>query len=377
MPVHPQEAARVRRCGLAFVLGRRRQVPDALREGVQLAAAAELDVHDQTASGRDLPRRRSGGEAHDLAVLRAMRDRAGLSHVDPVATDVEARGDDVAERDQRADIAVPRDAQHAVVVPVADQKAAPERVQRVLNAAGHEEIGGGRMRDRPRADIRDRRRTAVPLDPVDAADHVGLPELGADERDQHVRGATAEGHVHRSADAYGGDPPGQAARECRDRARPRIHAQHAAAWAVRHVQRPVGTDRAARAAAAGAAGRGERGQLVHDRPRGRLRCARRRSGDRRRHRRGRRQHHGAPAEPLWSPAVVGRRRSASAERVPLSAADRVELHRISFPASGRRYGPRRRARIRETAVFHGRLRRRGDDARHAARPGARRYGSRR
>jgi hypothetical protein len=49
-----------------------------------------------------------------------MRDGAGLAHVDPLPEDLEARRDDVAERAQRVDVAVARDAQHAVVVPVAD-----------------------------------------------------------------------------------------------------------------------------------------------------------------------------------------------------------------------------------------------------------------
>ena len=81
-------------------------------------------------------------------------------------------------------------------------------------------VAGG-LCDRPRADVGDRGRAAVLLDPVDAVDDVGLAERGPDERDEHVRGVTGEGDVHRSADAHVGNRRGQAAREGRDRARPR------------------------------------------------------------------------------------------------------------------------------------------------------------
>jgi hypothetical protein len=67
--------------------------------------------------------------------------------------DVEARGDDVAERNHLADVTVSRDAHHAVVVPVGDQQLAPELLQRVLDPAGNEEVRGGWMRYRPGADV--------------------------------------------------------------------------------------------------------------------------------------------------------------------------------------------------------------------------------
>ena len=133
--------------GLPSFSGVARQVPDALREGVELPATTELHVDDQAAAGRYLHGGRLGRESDDLAVLREMRDGAGLSHVDRPAVDLEARRDDVAEREHRADIAVPRDAQHAVVVPVADHEAATELLQRILDARW-------RRRSRSREDAR-------------------------------------------------------------------------------------------------------------------------------------------------------------------------------------------------------------------------------
>ena len=123
--------------------------------------------------------------------------------------DLEARGDDVAERDHLADVTASRDAQHAVVVPVADQQPAPGFLQRVLDPAGHEEVRCGRMRYRPRADVRDRRRAPTPCDPIEARDYVGLAECGPNKGDEHVRGVADEGDIDRSADAHVGDRRGR------------------------------------------------------------------------------------------------------------------------------------------------------------------------
>ena len=111
-----------------------------------------------------------------------------------------------------ADVAAARDAQHAVVVPVCDQEpAAVLLCSAYWTPLAMKKSRRGRIRDRPRADVRDRRRAAVLLDPVDAVDDVGLPEGRPDQGDEHVRGATDEGDIDRSADADFGDRRGQTA----------------------------------------------------------------------------------------------------------------------------------------------------------------------
>ena len=191
-----------------------------------------------------------------------MRDWAGLAHVDRPAMDLEARWDDVAERDQLADVAPACDVQDAIVVPVGDEEPAPVLLHRVLNPAGDEEVRLWRVIHRPGADVGDRGRTAVPLDAIEAVDDAGLADGRTDDGHEHVRPVTGEGDVHRPADADLGDRRRQAGREGRDRAGPRIHSQDASSGAVRHVQRLVGADRAAGATTAHAGGRGEAGQLV-------------------------------------------------------------------------------------------------------------------
>ena len=269
-----------------------------------------------------------------LPVLRQMRDGAGLAHEDRAAVDLEARGDDVPERGQLADMAVPGDAQHTVVVTVGDQQAATELLQRVLDAAGHEEVGRGRVRDRPGTEIGDHGRAALLLDPVDAVDDVGLAERGADERDEHVRGVTDEGDVDRSADAHLGNRRGQAARVHRGGARLGIHSQDAAARAVGHVQRLVGADRAARAAAAHTAWRGEGGQLVYDRPRIGLAGVRRGRHGHGHRRDGRHHHHQRSLGRLRAHGRASRTRLNG-----VSAARRKRVNPAAVTSSRKRASP--------------------------------------
>ena len=107
----------------------------------------------------------------------------------------------------------------------------------------------------------------------------------------------------------------------------RIHPQHAASRAVRHVERIVGTDRAARATAAGASGRGKRGQLADD-----WLLGARRGSNARRHHRGRHHHDQrsseAHPETFWSLGGAGAALPLrSSPRI--HARDDVQVHRIS------------------------------------------------
>ena len=71
---------------------------------------------------------------YNLAVLGPVGDGAGLGHVHRVARHRQPGRDDVAERDQLADLAVEGDPQHAVEVPIGDQEPATVGLQRVLDS---------------------------------------------------------------------------------------------------------------------------------------------------------------------------------------------------------------------------------------------------
>ena len=75
-----------------------------------------------------------GPNATTLPSCGQVGDGAGLGHVHRVAPHRQPGRDDVVERDQHADLAVERDPQHAVVVPVGDQEPATVGLQRVLDS---------------------------------------------------------------------------------------------------------------------------------------------------------------------------------------------------------------------------------------------------
>ena len=152
--------------------------------------------------------------------------------------------DDVVERDQLGDLAVERDPQHPVVVPIGDQEPAAEGFQRVLDSGRDVERRVRRIAQGERADVRDDGEAVRAVHPVDA-DDVAAADVGADEGDQYVRGVADERDVDRPAEAD--DRPRQTAGERRDVPRLRIDARDPAGRAFGDVQRATGADGAARA----------------------------------------------------------------------------------------------------------------------------------
>ena len=185
-----------------------------------------------------------GSERHHLAVLGQVRDGAGLGHVHRVAPYRQPGRDDVVERDQLGDLAVERDPQHPVVVPVGDQEPATVGFQRVLESGRDVERSARRIAHGERADVGDDGEAAWAVDPVDA-DNVGAADVGADQGDQCVRGLTDERDVDRPADTH--DRRRQTAGERRDVPGLGIDARDSAGRAFGDVQRAIGADGAARA----------------------------------------------------------------------------------------------------------------------------------
>ena len=145
-----------------------------------------------------------------------MRNGAGFRHVDGVAEHLEPGRDDVAERDELADVTVERHAVHAVVVPVGDEEPATVALHRVLDSGREEDVRVRRIGDGKRSDVGDDAAAVRAVHAIDAVDVVLNPdrwEWVADERDQRVRGIADERDVHRPA--KWDDLRGQAARERR------------------------------------------------------------------------------------------------------------------------------------------------------------------
>jgi hypothetical protein len=161
---------------------------------------------------------------------------------------VQARRDDVRERDELGHVAVESDLVHPVVVSVGNEEAVLVRLHRVLDARRDEVVRGGRVRDRERADVRDDREAARAVDPVDAV-HGASTHVGADERDERVGGVPDEGDVHDSAEADLRDLGRQPAREGRLGARVPVDARDAPGLGLGDVEvaAGAGADRAARA----------------------------------------------------------------------------------------------------------------------------------
>jgi hypothetical protein len=210
---------------------------------------AGLHVDQQPSTrGDELGVARPHVQRQHLAVLGQVRDRAGQREVHRAVHHVETERDDVAELQHRADLAVQRDLQHAVGVPVGDEEAALVRLHRVRHTGGHEEVEvrGRRVLHRPRADVGDDL-AGVVLDAEDAGDGAATDVLAdhrgegvhrrAEERDVH--GAAGFSHEHLRRQARGDD-----------RRRPglRLDPGHLARDWFGHVQGTVGPHRAARAA---------------------------------------------------------------------------------------------------------------------------------
>ena len=174
--IHAREAAGVRRCGRARVRGVVGQREDALRERVQAAIEAELDVGHQRGAGRDLEWRRVRQEPEHLAVLGTMRHRAGQADEEHGPPGREAGGHDVAERLQLAHLTVAPDADDAVVVPVGDQRTRPGTAPaRTGRRPARKNARVRRVHRPPSAPMSATGVTGpVPVDAVDPLDHVGL-----------------------------------------------------------------------------------------------------------------------------------------------------------------------------------------------------------
>ena len=142
-PVDLDERAGVRQCCRTRIAADRK---DTLGEGVKTVARAKFHVNEEASAEGHL---RGGGrvrpERHNLAVLGQVGDGAGLGHVDRIASHLQPGRDDVVERDQHGDLAVERDSQHAVEVPIGDQEAATVGLQRVLESGRDDEWSGRRI----------------------------------------------------------------------------------------------------------------------------------------------------------------------------------------------------------------------------------------
>ena len=128
--VDAKELAGVRICRRPWVAS----TVGALCEAEHRLPAPPLHVHDQRRRPGDVgdgaPLRVDGD---DLSDLGSADDRSRLGHEDPVSLHGEAGRDDVAETLQLRDRSVEADAEHAVVMPVGDEKPASPRLHRVLH----------------------------------------------------------------------------------------------------------------------------------------------------------------------------------------------------------------------------------------------------
>src|SRR6266498_1625495 len=123
-----------------------------------------------------------------------MRNGAGFSHVDGVASHRQPGRDDIAEGDYLGNLAIQGYPQHAVMVPICNEEPVVEGFDCVLESARDEEFSCWRMGYRPRPDVGYDAKVFWTVHAVDA-DDIMAPEVWGDAGDQRVRGPAEEGDI--------------------------------------------------------------------------------------------------------------------------------------------------------------------------------------